>query len=375
MPSWPTRMKFAVAVASAAVLLTSTARAGEAPSVDDLARFVAGLPTSAGSPLEPMTKDSAWQRHAQFFNSSWQRLDKSQLSKIRTWSSRQMKDPQAVLYYMFSGPDFLYADTFFPNADTYVLSGLEPVGQVPNMAALPKGAVAQDLQELRGSLNSVLSYSFFITKKMKKELHTSNLTGTLPILYAFLARSGHAVRDTSFVEIDDQGDVHPGGDAASKGRSKGVKITFEGSGHAKTLYYFSTDLSNDGVKSSGFLKFCDKLGRGDSFVKSASYLMHSDNFSTVRSFIVDHTSSLVEDDSGVPVRFLKKEDWELKPFGNYLQPISIFPRSYQRDLSAVFRKGPKEALDFGIGYRWHPRESNLLLAIRKDSKRAQATAP
>jgi len=35
-----------------------------------------------------------------------------------------------TMYYMFSGPDFLYAYTFFPNANTYILAGLEPVGQV-----------------------------------------------------------------------------------------------------------------------------------------------------------------------------------------------------------------------------------------------------
>ena len=372
MRKWTLASRLAIFGAGAVLALGRMAYAADAPTADDLARVVAGLPPSAGSPLEALTKESSWQRHAQSFNAAWQNLDKTQLSKIRTWSSHKLTDAQPVLFYMFSGPDFLYADTFFPNADTYVLSGLEPVGTVPNLAALPRGTVAQDLQELRGSLSSVLSFSFFITKKMKVQLHTSHMTGTLPILYTFLERSGHAVRETSFVELDDQGVEHPGGDAASKSRAKGVKITFDGGGHTKTLYYFSTDLSDDGFKNSGFLKFCDKLGRGDSFLKSASYLMHSDAFSVVRSFVVDHSVTLVQDDSGVPVRFFKPEDWDLRPFGNYLQPISLFPKGYQPQLGTLFRKGPREPLDFGIGYRWRPRESNLLLAVRKDSKRAQS---
>ena len=37
------------------------------------------------------------------------------------------------MLYMFSGPDFLYATSFFPNASTYVLAGLEPVGAVPDL--------------------------------------------------------------------------------------------------------------------------------------------------------------------------------------------------------------------------------------------------
>ena len=35
------------------------------------------------------------------------------------------------MFYMFSGPDFLYANAFFPNASTYILCGIEPVGPVP----------------------------------------------------------------------------------------------------------------------------------------------------------------------------------------------------------------------------------------------------
>ncbi len=37
------------------------------------------------------------------------------------------------MYYMFAGPDFLYANIFFPYANTYILAGLEPVGQVPDL--------------------------------------------------------------------------------------------------------------------------------------------------------------------------------------------------------------------------------------------------
>ena len=34
------------------------------------------------------------------------------------------------MFYMFSGPDFLYADAFYSKATTYVLSALDP-GPVP----------------------------------------------------------------------------------------------------------------------------------------------------------------------------------------------------------------------------------------------------
>jgi hypothetical protein len=144
-----------------------------------------------------------------------------------------------------------------------------------------------------------------------------------------------------------------------------VKIAFTGrEGRAQTLYYFQTDLSDGGVKRSGFLKFCDRLGKAEVFIKSASYLLHMDGFATVRAFLIDHADAILQDDSGIPVRYLKAEDWELRPFGRYLGPIAVFHGKYQKGLGAVFRRSNPPKLEFGVGYRWRPRESNLLLAVR-----------
>ena len=154
-----------------------------------------------------------------------------------------------------------------------------------------------------------------------------------------------------------------------KGVPNGVKIGFtSGDGKPQTLYYFSTDVSNGGVKNSGFLKFCERLGTGDAFVKSASYLMHNDSFSMVRDFLLGHTATIVQDDTGVPVRFLKTDDWELRPFGRYLGPIGLFSGRYQRQLADVFRANRAKPIAFGVGYRWRPNESNLLLATRQQRK-------
>jgi hypothetical protein len=84
----------------------------------------------------------------------------------------------------------------------------------------------------------------------------------------------------------------------------------------------------------------------------------------VRDFVLAHSDAIVQDDSGIPMRYFKEGEWKLHPFGNYLGPISIFPRKYQRDLSALYRKERAGPLEFGIGYRWRPRQSNLLLALR-----------
>jgi hypothetical protein len=271
------------------------------------------------------------------------------------------------MLYMFSGPDFLYATSFFPSAKTYVLSGLEPVGDVPQLTSLPRGAVDSSLRNIEGSLATILNLSFFITKNMKTQLTTGEVYGTLPILYVFLARTGKTVHEVSFVSLDkdivaDEAGKRVGR-ATTQSAAKGVKIVFsDGNGPNQTLYYFSTDLSDGGVKISGFLEFCAKLGAADSFLKSASYLMHGGNFTKVRSFLVDHSASIVEDDSGIPLGYFDPKKWRLQAFGHYLPPLGIFPNTYQPHLADMFHNAAP--LDFGIGYRWRKNESNLLLATR-----------
>ena len=364
--------QIAAFVAVLMLLVACPARAADTAMANDMARFLAGLAPAAESPLVPFTRERSWQQHARYFDKTWSALEARQLARIRQWSKDNLPLRQPTTFYMFSGPDFLYADAFFPGSATYVLSGLEPVGRLPEMKHITPRALPGVLAHLRASTGSVLRISFFLTNQMRGQLRYAQLNGTLPILYTFLARSGKTITGVEFVKLDPDGLVKPSDGEPVKNAANGVKITFaSGDGKAQTLYYFSTDVSNGGLKTSGFLKFCEQQGSGDAFVKSASYLMHNDSFSGVREFLLTHSAAIVQDDTGVPVRFFKSDDWELQPFGRYLGPIGLFSRRYQRQLSDIFRAKRAKAIPFGVGYRWRPNESNLLLAIRQQRKAQQ----
>ena len=172
-------------------------------------RVLAGLQPSAGSPLASLTQDHSWQQHARRFDAVFGSVDRRQLDRIRAWSSAKLTSPSAVLFYMFSGPDFLYANAFFPHATTYVMSGLEPVGPIPDLARLSRGTVGAALRSIEGSLRSIVAYSFFQTKHMRSSLVATRVRGTLPILYVFLARSGKTIRDVSLIRLDEDGRSYP----------------------------------------------------------------------------------------------------------------------------------------------------------------------
>ena len=361
---------FVLAIACA---VTLPASADERASPNDVARILAGLDVPATSPIAPLMRERSWQAHAKVFDSAWKRLDDRQLTRIRDWSQANLTSRRPVMFYMFSGPDFLYANAMFSGASTYVLAGLEPVGRVPELTPTVRRSLPHTLSSLRGSMNSIMNYSFFKTKDMRVQFTSSSLQGTLPVLYVFLTRSGMTIHEVELLNLGTDGAVTPVAAGAQTGSA--VKISFSSGADTprQTLYYFQTDLSNHGIKTSGFLTFSEQLGVGDSFVKSASYLMHSDNFSTIREFILARSQTMVQDDSGVPLRFFKTDDWDLKPYGRYLGPIALFANQNQPQLGALFRKSAQR-IDFGIGYRWRPQESNLLMAVKKNQTAVQDVA-
>ena len=323
------------------LLACSLSRAAQgAVNVNDTARFLAGLRVDGDPVLAPLMADPAWKQHQGYFDSAWSRLEIRQLSKIQAWTGPNLHAHAGNVFYMFSGPDFLYANALFPQAKNYVLCGIEPVGNVPDVTKLALGPA---LYQVELSLNSVLNYSFFQTKQMRQDFSATQLNGTVPVLMVFLARSGKRIENISPVP-------------------HGVRIDFEGG----SLYYFSVDLSNGSVERSGFLTFCRRLGHGDSLLKSASYLPHEDQFSTIRNFLLDQSDMIVQDDTGIPYHFFDPRLWQVRLYGNYQPPIDIFKQYFQPDLADAYSHSHPQELPFGIGYRgWDPRKSALLVAYRR----------
>jgi hypothetical protein len=162
-------LKTIVVILATFVLALSAAplQSFEQATADDTARFLAGLPPSSSSPLAALTKDPAWPAHARYFDSIFAREDSANLSKVREFSKNYLTDKHDTMLYMFSGPDFLYATSFFPNASTYVLAGLEPVGGVPDLTSLNPLVINGELRNLEISMGSLFNFSFFVTHNMK----------------------------------------------------------------------------------------------------------------------------------------------------------------------------------------------------------------
>jgi hypothetical protein len=268
--------------------------------------------------------------------------------------------------YPFGGPDFLYAYTFFPDADRYVLLGLEPTGRLPNFADMRDDDFSACLQMLDEALKDILQISFFKTDDMSEELSGHCVTGTLPLIMLFLARSGSNITSLRFFDLDRNGlQVYRRSSAECRGKNgfcRGIEIEFT---HArssvkKRLVYLSADISDSGFSQCpGCKAYLEKLeGPVVSFVKSASYLMHKSYFSGIRNLLLEKSAYILQDDSAIPYRYLNNTVWHITLYGTYAGPIDMFQEHFEDDLAAAYRR-KGEKINFRIGYA---KSSNLLLA-------------
>ncbi len=331
----------------------------------DTAKLLAGMEVDSQSTLAKVQQVKGWNSHQNYYKNAWSKLENQQLGKVREWRDKELQAINAktpTVFYPFSGPDFLYSFSLFPKAKELILVGLEPVGSVPDFAKLSANESNRALSKARSSLSEILQFSFFRTNDMRVDLQKQ---GVLPILYVFMARTNNRILDLQYIGLDKNAKVKQ----FEKGMVPGVKIAFvpQGESEPRTLYYFSTDLSNSGLtKHPELTQFISQLNEPVTYLKAASYLMYNGSFSGIRDTILATSSHILQDDSGMPLKSFDNAKWDLEFYGNYTRPIGLFKNSYQSDLRRVYANNKDiQPLDFGIGYKFNVNQSNMMLAKTK----------
>lgn len=355
------------------VATTDTSETDEVKPVPDealnnAARFVAGLPVkNDSSKLYDLMETEAWKIHARNMDQIWNAFQQT-APKLMSFRQNELTDINArchTLFYPFGGPDYLFPNTFFPEMDTYFLIGLERPGRAINIDK----PSTETYRLYQNAVSDILNLSFFRTDDMKQELFNDTIDGVVPIISVLMVRSGREIVSIRNVKITDEGniaDTNEDGSPIVRGTGM-VEFKYFRSGTRKlqTLYYLSTDLSNGGFPhKKPLLAYLDKLDAATTatFIKSASYLMHVTYFSAIRDAVLEHSSAVLQDDSGIPLPFYNPEEWDVTLYGTFLKPISMFAKYVQPELRAAYEQADPKPLNFRIGYA---RQSNLQIARKK----------
>ena len=312
-----------------------------------------------------LTENPGWLKLETAIASEWDLVTQGKILPISEWRSEidAMKADTGTLFYPFAGADFLYSNCFFPNCDTIIMVGLEPLGTIPKNLDFNVD-FEEYVRKIKSSLYSSNRNGYFMTIKMGRDLHREDLNGVLPLILFYSTRQNYLVSKCEYVKMNEDGSTI----TTEYENADGVVLTLTDKDRKKVkrIEYYRTDLSNVVFtpKSKFHLYFSSKNDKMV-FLKAASYLLHNSSFSNIRDVILGGTRMLLQDDSGMPFSFFTPETWTTQLYGKYTRPIGLFSGRVQPALRAEFQSRGSGELPFRIGYNVAHNEPHLILATRK----------
>jgi hypothetical protein len=345
---------------------------------NEIARFYACMDQEENSSIKYADTNKVWLEHKKTFTKFWDSADAARIQPISKWANKEVKvlaDSVRSLFYPFSGPDFIHANIFFPNAEKIVMLGLERVGKVPEVHDLSDKKLDTFLKAVRQSLDSIFIWGYFMTNDMRKDFARSlELQGLTPVIMLTIAKSGFEIDTVKRITLNAQGKVV----SSIKGRKdndspwdtyiSGVEVSYNKPGEKtiRKLYYFSHDASDKSMNlSPGFAKFLAAQKFDATYLKAASYLCNS--FATIRKYAMD-VNYVFQDVSGIYLKYFDEKLWERKLWGGYIRPQYSFRWTMQNDLKKIYASDTTiQDIPFKIGYssRIKGGKSNLMLFTRR----------
>ena len=338
------------------------------------AQIMAGIVPADGDPaLERLIKLDAFAEHQKWMTAQWSQV-RGRISAMQSWRSQEMKIPgasQKTLLYPFSGPDFLNAYTLFPDHSQYIFFSLERPGSLPDLESVTPVQFGKLLEDVRNACRDIFLRNYFITDYMSKQLTTPWIRGTVPVMAAMMVLMNQRILRVEPVDLfPELTGAYEARDTVKHPRRimRGTRIVFVGAngGAQQQLDYISLDATDKALEFyPGFLDWVGQHRPASALLKSASYLLHDNQFEKTRNMILATADYVVQDDTGIPYRFLNQAPWQVRLYGQYNKPIKALRYGYQTDLEGAYKaKRDLAELPFPFGYHWRGKQSGLLVANR-----------
>jgi hypothetical protein len=341
-----------------------------------VAQVLAGIAPAPGNPeFDRLVATPEWQSHREWVQRQWAEV-RRRLDAMAAWRDAELRIADAdrrTLIYPFSGPDFLNADALFPTHPKQVFFSLERPGTLPDVTRLSTPQFARALKDVRDALGDIFERNYFITDYMTRQLTTPYVQGTVPVIAVMMALTGHRIASIEpFTVFPHLSPDAVSGEPRAPGHRprkplRSVRIVYaKDGGPMRTLEYHSIDATDRQLR--WYPEFLDHVGSNQpatAFLKSASYLLHDNQFAGTRAMLMKSADIIVQDDTGIPFRQFQGAGWSVRLFGVYTPPLQELRYGAQPDLEAAYVKsGQTRPLAFPFGYHGKDGRSALMVAQR-----------
>jgi hypothetical protein len=344
-------------------------------TLTNTARFIAGMELIApDSMLEAAMKQDYYVQHKEFTTTTWQATEETMLKPISAWlSEKNMLDTRegTTCFYPLSGPDFLFGNAFYPNAQYYLMMGLEQKGTYPDFTKMDDATRRDYFNVLRGSMKYLNSRGYFVTEHMGSDFTRRHLNGMVHMMVYMMAKTGHLICDSYEVVINDDGSERrlAEGEKAPEGEAVARVVEFTPADRSvlKKAYYFKQDVADDKLAEiPGFEKFIRAFPNRMSYMKSASCVLFNPQFNVMRQLVLS-CDKIMQDDTGIPYHYIVEDgSFDIQLFGTYSRVIKQIPWCKQPDLEKdLVEVGENKELPFKISYNGHHNEGIVIYGVRK----------
>jgi hypothetical protein len=367
--------------ATASVITDTTINKNAHNKLNDVALYLAGMKPDSFIAIPAALQNLPYYKlYSDSMNRGFTHIENIRLSKMREWAKTEMAPELAspkTVFYPFSGPDILHCVQFYPDADQYVMIALERYGSLPVMDKMDATKTTNTLNSTLKSLEDIFGKSYFITRKMMRDV-SNPWNGVTPVASVFLVRAGYSILDIKYKQLLDDGKtlVNIPSDSMSRYRNACVEIYFRKNGASKIqkIVYFKTNLCDDPYEKMESFKantplqtYLNNMPECYTYLKSASYLMNYKTFSAIRDICLKKSKSILQDDTGIALKYIDKAKWNIKFYGNYVKPVSDFKGVDQEELYRAYKADSAniKPLPFSLGYHWANKNTQNLMKFTK----------
>jgi hypothetical protein len=297
----------------------------------------------------------------------------------------------ADVVYPFGGSDLMSALATFPDATTYTTISLEVAADIRKVDTITQKKLDAELALNRLHLGKLFEKVHSRTVNLDME-SKSDLPGEIVFSLVALAIYGYEPVSLRYFKFNPDGTLHYLTESdidlaekagAAQRRSAAdvsaeifgdVEIQFnrvgDAGGAVKTFRHVAYNLDDKHLKADpALVKHLEAKGKVPMMTKAASHCLWSDDFSTIRQYVVDHLTWMISDDTGLPVRIAQKAGFVQDTYGVYDWPESFFVDNKNQaritkdaeDMKRLWKQNPQHDLPFRYGYPDRDHHANMMV--------------
>jgi hypothetical protein len=280
--------------------------------------------------------------------------------------------PRTVVY-PFGGGDLVSTLVAFPEATEVTTISLELAGDPRRLKTLDPAALQRSLAAFRVEIGGLIQVGSNTSKNLSTG-QRNDLPGQVSSFLLGLHAGGFEPVSMRYFKLDDKGAIvyldqaAIDAAAAETGSLKGdwhspnfsaafshVEIQYKrpNTTEIRTHRHFGWNLADQYLaQHPQLIRHLEAKGKVTVLVKGASYLLWSNTFSTIRTYIIDHLAWMLSDSTGIPAHYARKANMVQITYGSFAGAFLEGSQGTATDQAFVelWETNPKRAMSFRFGY-------------------------